>query len=373
MLATDVNKTQDRSVKLHVGTEWKYNPNLLLRVGINESEVTAGLGIKIGRVGVDYAFGFQDAVGGVEDLGSSHRFGFNFHFGGKVSDQEVSLRWQKKGQIALADLRAKMSEENPSHDDKLQKALTSAKQVIRHQGYLRPQDLYAAQGYISFFEGQFERSVQSLGEAAVLDADNLQLKDHLEFARAQMAEGRSREIVSYELKRVKDMYEKGDWKGTVKSCEKILSFRPDHADAFVYLEDAKARINEPIQREMKIAKMKFEKQEYLDAIKSFQKVKEMDPENKEAAQYISFSIAALEKQAQVQSSMAVNSIRPVYEIERNSDKSRELYSKGLLLYSQGKMQEASAVWAQAVKYDDTNVLARNAYNRSQIELKEQAQ
>src|SRR3712207_7226841 len=59
-----------------------------------------------------------------------------------------------------------------------------------------------------------------------------------------------------------------------------------------YLEDARARINEPIQREMKIAKMKFERNEYLDAIKSFQRVKEMDPENKEAAQYIAHAIAA---------------------------------------------------------------------------------
>jgi tetratricopeptide (TPR) repeat protein len=168
---------------------------------------------------------------------------------------------------------------------------------------------------------------------------------------------------------VKELYAKADWKGTAKSCEKILSFRPDNIDAAAYLEDARARINEPIQREMKIAKLKFERNEYLDAIKSFQKVKEMDPENKEAAQYVAHAIAALEKQAIVQAAVSDHG-RPVFEIERNVEKSRSLYSQGLVLYSQGKLKEAASVWEQAVRFDDANALARNAYSRAQVELNE---
>ncbi|MBV9080540.1 MAG: tetratricopeptide repeat protein, partial [Elusimicrobia bacterium] len=61
---------------------------------------------------------------------------------------------------------------------------------------------------------------------------------------------------------------------------------------------------------------------------------------------------------------------PAKTVQRDTDKSRAFYSEGLSLYSQGKLKEASAAWEQAVKYDDTNVLARNAYNRAQIELKE---
>lgn len=369
MLVTDVNRTENRSSKISAGGEWSYSPSMALRLGINESEVTAGLGIKIGSLGIDYAFGFQDAVGGVKDLGASHRFGFHYSFGQKASDQEVSLRWQKRGQVYLLDLKSHMNAETFEVTDQLEKAVTGARQVIRHQGFIRPQDLYSAQGYISFFEGEYERSVQSLGEALVLDPQNDELSRHLEKARAQMTEGRTKEIVAFELKRVKELYEKNDWKGTVKSCEKILSFRPDHTEAQVYLEDAKARIMEPILREMKIGKAKFDREEYLDAIKSFQKVKEMDPENKEASQYISHAIASLEKQAQTQANLA-SLERPVYEITRDTEKSRSLYSQGLLLYSQGKLKEASSVWAQAVKYDDANTLARNAYNRAQIELQE---
>lgn len=369
MIAADVNQTEDRGLKTHIGGEWTYNKTLALRVGLNESEVSAGLGIQIGRLGLDYAFGFQDAVGGVSDLGSSHRFGFHFVFGGKVSDQEVSQRWQRKGQTYLATLKTKMDEEDLVLDNELQKAVVGARQVIRQQGFIRPQDLYAAQGYISFFEGQYERSVQSFGESVVLDPENEDVANHLRKARAQMTEGRKREIVNYELKRVKELYDAGNWKATVKSCEKILSFRPGQDEALVYLQDAQARIMEPINRELKIGRTKFENRDYFEAIKRFQKVKEMDPDNKEATQYISYAIASLEKQSQVQARK--HSLeRPVYEIARDADKSRNLYSQGLLLYSQGKIQQAADVWSQAVKYDNENVLARNAYTRAQIELEE---
>ncbi len=367
MLTTDLDQTQGRSLKPLVGGEYAFNETLALRTGFNEKEVTAGLGVALGDLSLDYAFAYHDAVGGVDDLGASHRLGFHLSFGARVAEQEVSIRWQKKGQMHLEALRNIM--DNPDKVDvaEIDRHVTGARQVVRRQGFLKAQDLYEAQGYICFFEKEYERSVQSLGEASNLEPGNPRLKQHLELARAQMTEGRTREIVEYELRRARELYAKGDWKATAKSCEKILSFRPDNIDASAFLEDA--RINEPIQREMKIAKLKFERNEYLDAIKSFQKVKELDPENKEAAEYISHAIAALEKQAIVQAAVADRG-RPVFEIERNVEKSRTLYSQGLVLYSQGKLKEAATVWEQAVRFDDSNTLARNAFSRSQVELNE---
>ena len=370
ILATDFDQTQGRSVKVHLGGEWAFNQQIALRLGINENEMSAGMGVTLGDLTLDYAFAYHDAAAGITDLGASHRVGFHMAFGRRVADQEVSLRWQKKGQTHLDALRAIMDAPEKFTETEIEKHVTGARQVVRRQGFLRAQDLYEAQGYVYFFEKEYERSVASLGEASNLEPTNVRMKTHLETARAQMTEDRTREIVEYELRRVKDLYAKADWKGTAKSCEKILSFRPDNIDATAYLEDARARINEPIQREMKIAKLKFERNEYLDAIKSFQKVKEMDPDNKEAAQYIAHSIASLEKQAVVQAAVADHGRPVVFQIERNVEKSRTLYSQGLVLYSQGKLKEAATIWEQAVKFDNSNTLARNAYSRSQVELNE---
>ncbi|MCG3204484.1 MAG: hypothetical protein KCHDKBKB_01199 [Elusimicrobia bacterium] len=371
MLAADINQTADRTAKIRLGTEWALSPLLVLRAGINETEMTTGLGFVFKDWGLDYSFGYNDAAAGVKDLGSSHRLGFHLDFGKKINEVAASVRWQKQGQDNLAKLREKMDGPNTVRDMGLDKLIASTRQVIRRQGYLKAEDLYEAQGYVSYFEGQFERSVQALGEALVLKPQDETLARHLESVRAQLTAERTEEIVTSELKRLKDTYEKGDWKAALKSCEKILSFRPDNIEATTYMEDVRNRINEPIEREMKIAVAKFERADYLDAIKSFQRVKEMSPDHQEASDYIAKSIEALERLAATAAETSISDpSRPVVNIERNTEQSRMLYSKGLLFYSQGNLQEAVRLWEQAVSSDTHNALARNAYNRAQMELRE---
>ncbi len=366
MVATDLDRAAGRSVKPRLGGEYAVNPLLSLRAGLSETEMSAGVGFHFKDWGIDYAFGYNDAAAGIGDLGASQRVGFYFNFGKKVYEEASSARWLKKGQETLVQLREMMDEKESVTGADSDKLLAGARQVIRRQGFPKAEDLYAAQGYVSFFEGEYERSVQSLGEALALDPQDSTLARHLEIARAQMTEERTKEIVNVELKRLKDLYDKGDWKGALKSCERILSFRPDNIEAATYIDDIRKRINEPIEREMKIAVAKYNRGEYLDAIKSLQHVKEMDPENKQAADYMQKSIAALENQSTGEPAAS----HAVYEVPRNTEQSRQLYSKGLLLYSQGNLKEAARMWEQAVQYDTKNAMARSAYNRVQVELRD---
>ncbi len=368
MIATDLDKTVGRSIKLRLGGEWTVNQLLVVRAGISETDLTTGVGFNFKDWGIDYAFGYNDAAAGIKDLGGSHRVGFRIRFGAPISEQLASARWQKKGQAYLDELRSRMEMPDASMDASLEKLLSDTQVIIRRQGYPRAEDLYSAQGYVFYFQHEYERSVQSLSEALALNPNNGMLSKHLEKARAQMTEEGARELIATELKRVKELYEKGDWQGTIKSCEKILSIKADNIEALAYREDAHKRINEPIEREMKIAKGKFESNEFLDAIKGFQRVKELDPQNQEASDYIAKSITALENQASTQT--VIKSERPVYEVERNVEESRNLYSKGLLLYSQGNLKAAARIWEQAVQYDSGNAMARSAFNRVQVELKE---
>lgn len=372
LVATDLSQTQGRSVKLNLGGEWSFNDLLAFRVGINETEMSAGIGMKFKDWGVDYAFGYQDAAAGLADLGASHRFGVHINFGKRVFEQQASVRWQNKGEAVLASLRNKMQNSTAGvTDNSVEKTVDTAKQVISRQGFLKPQDLYEVQGYVSYFEKDYERSVQSLRAALELNPNNQMLSDNLVKARAEMTSEQARNMVKSEIKTMKSAYAAGDWRGALKSCEKILSFDPSNIEAATYKDDAIARINEPIDREMKIGKAKLEREEYLDAIKSFQKVKEMAPENKEASDLITQSIAALEKKSSDQAmAPAEPSDHAVYEIERNPQQSRLFYSKALMLYSQGKVKEAAGLWQESLRVDPTNSLARNALTRATNELKD---
>jgi hypothetical protein len=81
--AIDLNKTQDRQLKVHLGSEYVFAKMLALRAGLDETELTAGLGFTWQNYSLDYAFAYHDAWAGHEDLGASHRFGLTVKFGGK--------------------------------------------------------------------------------------------------------------------------------------------------------------------------------------------------------------------------------------------------------------------------------------------------
>jgi tetratricopeptide (TPR) repeat protein len=363
-VGVDFDKTGGRSLKPIFGGEWAFNDLLAMRAGLNENEITAGMGVKFKDWGIDYAFAYQDSVSGLNDLGASHRLGVHLNFGKKISDQVASLRWQKKGESVLAELKACAAAKPACSADQIQKLSGATKQVVRHQGFLRADDLYAAQGYVSYLTGDFERSVQAFGEALSLVPQSVEYSAALQKARAEMTEESAREIITVELKRMKDAYAKGDWKTAVKSCEKVLSFQPDNVEASTYLQDAKNHINEPIEREMKIASVKLERGEYLDALKSLQRVKDLDPDNAPAAKLSNQAIEALEKQSAAQAKTATKSA------PRSIEQSRDLYNKGLVMYSQGDIKGAAGVWEEAVRVDSDNALARNAYNRARIEMNE---
>ncbi len=82
-LAIDGDKTEGRYFKLHYGVEYLPHKVLALRMGVDETEVAAGIGFRWGNLQVDYAYAYHDAWGKYRDLGSSHRIGLSVRFGKK--------------------------------------------------------------------------------------------------------------------------------------------------------------------------------------------------------------------------------------------------------------------------------------------------
>ena len=95
--------------KIILGGEWAFNNLLSMRFGINENEITTGIGLKFNDWGLDYAFAYyQDfGIGGVADLAARRIvLGFHLQFRQKnIRMQAASVRWQKKGDDVLAQLK----------------------------------------------------------------------------------------------------------------------------------------------------------------------------------------------------------------------------------------------------------------------------
>ncbi len=74
IFSLDVNKTLGQSLQAQIGGEYLIQKRTIaLRIGVDNSGLNAGFGIKRGKYGVDYAFGTQD-------IGTSHRVSLTWLF-----------------------------------------------------------------------------------------------------------------------------------------------------------------------------------------------------------------------------------------------------------------------------------------------------
>ena len=80
LLAVDVDKTDGREYKLHLGGEYTIMEAFHLRAGLDETELAAGFGFDWSGYSIDYTFAWHDAWDEYENLGISHRFGLTARF-----------------------------------------------------------------------------------------------------------------------------------------------------------------------------------------------------------------------------------------------------------------------------------------------------
>jgi tetratricopeptide (TPR) repeat protein len=81
--SADLEKFEDRSLKLHAGGEVLLHGSYALRAGFDKDNFAFGVGATFSRLKVDYAYKFHDFL---ED---SHRFSFSVHIGRSLKEQEA--------------------------------------------------------------------------------------------------------------------------------------------------------------------------------------------------------------------------------------------------------------------------------------------
>lgn len=185
----------------------------------------------------------------------------------------------------------------------------------------------------------------------------------LEADRNFYVDAHRKEMIATELSRAQKLMDAKEYAGVTKVCQKVLVIRSDQEDAIKLMRRAEAKIREPFRMEMREAKGSFLNKDYLAALRHLSQAKDVISNDPEETAYREICLSALEQEANAAFTDAVvqyaRSVAPRLDIE----KSRSLYSQGLLLYAQGKQLEAMESWQKAVAFNSNNRLAITAYNR----------
>ncbi len=101
MASFELERVENRSIKVHTGAEAVFDGAYALRAGYDRDNFSFGAGLAYRRLKIDYAYKF------LEYVDDSHRFSLSFLIGPSVSEQERRKQQEKQqlGTALLADER----------------------------------------------------------------------------------------------------------------------------------------------------------------------------------------------------------------------------------------------------------------------------
>ena len=250
VILVDLEKGDQLPMKFHVGTEYSYNGQAMLRLGFNERGLSFGAGAVYNQFELDYSYGKIDSRG---VLGGSHRISFVVNFGKsrleKIQLIQAQRRKELEEQIARENERRRQAQ--------IKKLLDEGKA------------LYASHDYF--------KALVKFQQVLELDKSNPEALDMVDETKARMDELREKEmqqqlskiqeerqrkqIQSYVDKHVNkglEFLKEGDYVSAIDEWNLALERQPDSQQIKQYIENAKTelvnRINEIIKKADELAK-----------------------------------------------------------------------------------------------------------------------
>jgi hypothetical protein len=167
----------------------------------------------------------------------------------------------------------------------------------------------------------------------------------------------SRHRADQEIAQATELYDHGDWMGTIKISEMILAISPGYPEATQLRTKA---IDHVVKEEMKAARDKVQQRDFVTAYIHLKRVQEVAPANGEAAKLMATVDTALSRRVDVRS-IDSEAAAAIKSQDRDAvSRSLELYNAGLKYLSQGRRREGEAALREALRYAGDNAVLRDA-------------
>lgn len=286
--------------KFHMGAEYAFSQLVSLRMGIDDGDLTFGVGFAVKGLGLDYAFVNREAAG------ASHPVTFTVNYGKTLLEQRELLNQEREAaeQRMIKDAFAKRVQEHRERALKsetlsdLPTALDEWKIVL---GYM-PGDEEATD--------QIKRIKQTLVEEQERTTRDLekQAKISAHFARGL------------------GFYQENDYSRAREEWMSILEIDPNHGEARVYMQRTQEKIAERVEAHRRKAGTLEKQGKLTQALSEWTNVQALAPENEGARN----AIARIQTKIQAQS-------RDLHQAEKQLKVVR-LYEAALDDYTNGRYQ-----------------------------------
>ncbi len=257
------------------GVEYGFNEMLFARAGFDGVSPTAGAGIRIAGIEVDYAYNQSD-------FGPLHRFSLTYHFGyfrDPLQAQKIDLmKWVARSYTKSGDYDPAIQSwknvlrEYPGDEE----ASRSIRDLQGKRKSAVQEQLQAAQSAVG--QGDFDKALPLIARVMTLDPGNPDAKELLKKVDKNL-------LVSTNYVRGVEAYSKEDFEMAVQYLQSVFEVEPNYRDVKFLYHDAQSHYM-PLQSMSKELTDLYAEGvnyymggKYQKAIESWEKVLEKDPKN----------------------------------------------------------------------------------------------
>ncbi|MCP4684328.1 MAG: PorV/PorQ family protein [bacterium] len=256
--AVDLEKTEDRDLKVRAGAEIDFHRSFALRLGYDRDNVSFGAGLKYRRLKVDYAYKLVDYVSDI------HHFSLSFLIGNSVSEQ-----------IRLKEIAALPPE--PTEEEKQFAALMEQGNLYLHRFHL-------------------DSATYFFSEALKYQPDNREIIGSIAAIEEARRKQREQETLLFEaqeelnqtlggfLTQAGQLYAQRHYRASLDLLELIFDIDPDNYRAQQLQRQIRQSMSDEIAANFETARQAWEAGRLVEAIEAYNRILDVDPDNEGASQ-----------------------------------------------------------------------------------------
>jgi tetratricopeptide (TPR) repeat protein len=322
---------------------------------------TIGLGIRLNNFQLDISYARPEYP---------FSFQLTFKFGEKIASLEYS-RWEiekrtrqyfKAGEMlyknnkfarALAEWEKALIW-NPE-DKELQDKIKRVQKKLEAVTNKKLIENYINQAYITYEEGNLLQSFDNWQKIIEIDPGNKRAKEYIEKINSKLTKAekqkylrelaqKQKEKIAKHMRNADIDLEKNKHHEAIAEWQKILKLKPSHSEAIENIKKTKSKISALVSLHYDKALDYHAQSDRLNAIKEFRKVLKLEPEHKEAKEYL----GKLKKEAKP------TKIVDIKEIVVDKKEINQLYYRAADLYLEGKYTESEKILNSLIAIDPFN-------------------
>lgn len=320
----DLEKGEEKATKLHLGAEYSYHGNAMLRIGFTDNQIVYGAGAAVGLFRIDYSYG---SFSPSPELPQSHRISLSLDFG-KTRQEIIELAQKRRDEAIAAEVTRK---QQLLREIEIKNNLDAGRSFYQKGDYFSAYLKFTAARDLDPENKEANQWVQR-AEARIEEEQRAQ-QEQLKKQLAADAEAQQKKLfVENQLSKGIKLFNAGKYNQALSEWQVGLEQDPNNAKLKLWIQKTQEQIGNRVTELRRQADRLAARGRYLEAIDKLSELKRIGVEDKNIQQRVEADIARLQR-------------RMNYS---------EAYRRGVTEYFNKNYKEAMRYFQQAASLEPNN-------------------